>query len=206
MAGSKHISYDDRRTDVLKYNDQWFNTGFCNASCTGETGMLTSASNYSARVTFAFSDPANAFFYYGIRRCYGGKWAICINCNPADPNFEFINAVKPLDDGKNLSIILFFKNFDKPGIHTVNSISHSSIPRIPGTDVLWGNPKCPFPVWNSWSGFLAPSLLSGSPRFSDDKDKEAQQRIFFPYVSVLRIGTPMLVSLFYLYTCIRIQP
>ncbi|SJL10693.1 uncharacterized protein ARMOST_14085 [Armillaria ostoyae] len=199
MAGSKHISYDDRRTDVLKYKDQWFNTGF--STVLGVT-----------RVTFTFPDRANAFFttvlvcWCCIRRCCGGKWAICIDCNPADPNFEFINAVNPSDDSKNLPIILFFRNFDKPGIHNVNSISHSFIPCIPDMNVLWNNPKCPFPIWNSWSGSLAPSSLSGSPRFSDDKDKEAQQIIFFPCVSVLHIGTPMLVSSFYLYTCIRIQP
>ncbi|KAK0466254.1 uncharacterized protein EV420DRAFT_818246 [Desarmillaria tabescens] len=127
MAGFQNISYDDRRTDVLKYNNQWFTRGFYNASSTGEAGTLTSANSLSARMTFTFPDPANAFYYYGIRRCCGGNYTICIDCNPDDPNFEVIDAVNSTDDGKNPPVILYSKNFDKLGIHNVTLANHNDI-------------------------------------------------------------------------------
>jgi hypothetical protein len=47
------------------------------------------------------SVPAIAFYYYGIPRCCGGLYGICIDCDPLNPNFIPIDAVNRTDDGKN---------------------------------------------------------------------------------------------------------
>ncbi|KAG7452051.1 uncharacterized protein BT62DRAFT_278025 [Guyanagaster necrorhizus] len=119
MAGYVNNTYDDRLTNVLKYAGSWFNTGSYNASNVGETGTLSSSKDPAANVTFTFPVPANAFYYYGIRRCCGGLYAICIDCDPNNPNFELIDALNRSDDGKNPPVILYTKSFDQLGIHEI---------------------------------------------------------------------------------------
>ncbi|KAK0209010.1 hypothetical protein DFS33DRAFT_494961 [Desarmillaria ectypa] len=108
-------------TGVNTFFAMWFTAGFYNASSIGETGTLASANSLSASETFTFPNSANTFYYYGIQRCCGGKYAICVDCNPDNFNFEFIDVVtvNTSDDGKNPPVILCSKNFDKPGIHDV---------------------------------------------------------------------------------------
>ncbi|KAK0481437.1 hypothetical protein IW261DRAFT_1562739 [Armillaria novae-zelandiae] len=119
MVGYINNTYDDRLTDVLKYAGPWFNTGTYNASSVGDSGTLSSSNNQTANVTFVFPVPANAFYYYGMLRCCGGRYAICIDCDPNKPVFESIDAVNVTDDGKNPPAILFSKTFDQPGIHEI---------------------------------------------------------------------------------------
>jgi hypothetical protein len=45
--------------------------------------------------------PAKAFYFYGIPRCCGGFYAICIDCDPDNPQFISIDAVNATDNGKN---------------------------------------------------------------------------------------------------------
>ncbi|KAF9019628.1 hypothetical protein BDZ89DRAFT_1072883 [Hymenopellis radicata] len=119
MVSAKNLTYDDRDTDHLRYAGFWFNTGSYNASSVGQTGTLSSTEDFNANVTFTFPEPANAFYYFGIPRCCGGSYAICIDCDPNAPNFIDIDAVNRTDDGKNPPVALFTKTFDDFGIHEI---------------------------------------------------------------------------------------
>ncbi|KAJ3774023.1 hypothetical protein FB446DRAFT_500923 [Lentinula raphanica] len=114
-------TFDDRDTTDLHYAGGWPSPqdGSWNASNVGETGTLSSTEDIRANVTFIFPIPANAIYYYGIPRCCGGLYAICVDCDPNNPIFEMIDAVNTTDDGKNPPVILWSKNFDKPGIHEI---------------------------------------------------------------------------------------
>ncbi|KAF9022629.1 hypothetical protein BDZ89DRAFT_1070573 [Hymenopellis radicata] len=119
MVSAKNLTYDDRDTDHLRYAGFWFNTGSYNASSVGQTGTLSSTEDFNANVTFTFPEPANAFYYFGIPRCCGGLYAICIDCDPNAPIFIDIDAVNRTDDGKNPPVALFTKTFDDFGIHEI---------------------------------------------------------------------------------------
>ncbi|PBL00289.1 hypothetical protein ARMGADRAFT_1159642 [Armillaria gallica] len=119
MVGYINNTYDDRLTDVLKYAGYWFNTGTYNASSVGDSGTLSSSNDPTANVTFVFPVPANAFYYYGMRRSRGALYAICIDCDPNKPIFESIDAVNATDDGTNPPVILFSKSFEQPGTHEI---------------------------------------------------------------------------------------
>ncbi|KAF8900782.1 hypothetical protein CPB85DRAFT_153352 [Mucidula mucida] len=119
MVSAKNLTYDDRDTTHLRYAGFWFNTGSYNASSVGQTGTLSSTEDINANVTFTFPEPANAFYYFGIPRCCGGLYAICIDCDPNAPNFISIDAVNRTDDGKNPPVALFTHVFDDFGIHEI---------------------------------------------------------------------------------------
>ncbi len=154
-----NLTYDDSRTDILKYDGSWTNNGSYNASNFGETGTLSFTKDSTARVIFtfpgefllrspsendiySFSVPANAFYYYGLRRCCGGVYQICIDCDHLDIFImEKIDAVNETDDGTNPpvsvsihpstlrfsphgQVVLFSKSFDTPGVHTITLINH----------------------------------------------------------------------------------
>ncbi|PBK97227.1 hypothetical protein ARMGADRAFT_1162167 [Armillaria gallica] len=120
-----NLTYDDRLTDILKYVGSWTNNGSYNASNFGETGTLSFTKDSTARVIFTFPVPANAFYYYGIRRCCGGVYQICIDCDHLDIfDVEKVDAVNETDDGRNPPVILFSKSFDTPGVHTITLINH----------------------------------------------------------------------------------
>ncbi|KAK0500790.1 hypothetical protein EDD18DRAFT_1145864 [Armillaria luteobubalina] len=135
MVGYINTTYDDRLTDVLEYAGPWFNTGTYNASSVGDSGTLSSSNDPTANVTFVFPVPANAFYYYAIRRCCGGLYAICIDCDPNKPIFESIDAVNATDDGKNPPAILFSKTFDQPGIHEI-ILTNQKDPRFNGSSQI----------------------------------------------------------------------
>ncbi|KAF5345167.1 hypothetical protein D9758_009663 [Tetrapyrgos nigripes] len=92
-----------------------------NASDVGPdlTGTLSSSTNFTANVTFTFPEPANAFYYYGMKRSGGGLYLICIDCDPNAPKFTPIDALDPNDDGKQLPTLLFSKNFGDFGVHEI---------------------------------------------------------------------------------------
>ncbi|KAJ3895747.1 hypothetical protein GG344DRAFT_72750 [Lentinula edodes] len=114
-------TYDDRDTADLHYAGGWPSPqdGSYNATNVGQTGTLSSTEDIRANVTFTFPIPANAVYYYGIRRCCGGLYAICVDCDPNNPIFETIDAVNSTDDGKNPPVILWSKTFDTFGIHAI---------------------------------------------------------------------------------------
>ncbi|THV06457.1 hypothetical protein K435DRAFT_789310 [Dendrothele bispora CBS 962.96] len=118
--GLRNVSFDDRDTDHLKYDNQWFITGSWNASnVPGDpTGTLSSSDALNANVTFTFPQPANAFYYYGMMRSGGGLYAICVDCDPNNPVFTNIDALGP-DDGKELPSLLFSKTFDSFRVHEI---------------------------------------------------------------------------------------
>jgi len=82
--------------------------------------------------------PAIAFYYYGIRRCCGGLYGICIDCYDDKPNYIPIDALNRTDDGGNppvcaldrspryptirltfAQVVLFSMRFKTPGIHEI---------------------------------------------------------------------------------------
>ncbi|PBL00288.1 hypothetical protein ARMGADRAFT_1024304 [Armillaria gallica] len=104
-----------RSTDALKYSDQWFAT--VDTRSIGETCTLT-ANAYpfpgeSPPASFPTTlEPVNVSYDYRSSRCRGGKYAISVDCEPDNPNFECI-------DPPHCQTVLHFKNFDKSGIHDV---------------------------------------------------------------------------------------
>lgn len=119
MSGYKNQTFDDRDTDHLKYQGDWFLTGSYNATSVGESGTLSSTKDLNANVTFTFPVPAIAFYYYGIGRCCGGLYGICIDCYPDRPNYTSIDALNQTDDGGNPPTVLFWMRFKTPGIHEI---------------------------------------------------------------------------------------
>ncbi|KAF7338224.1 hypothetical protein MVEN_02047600 [Mycena venus] len=126
---AQNVTIDDR-DPILNYSPGWFRTGTYNASSIGQTGTLASSSiTAGVNVTFVFpklSDvaPATEFFYFGVKRCCGGSYLICIDCDPNDRQFETINAVDPLDNGKNPPVVLYSRKFDDAGVHEVILANH----------------------------------------------------------------------------------
>ncbi|KAK0484508.1 hypothetical protein IW261DRAFT_1560157 [Armillaria novae-zelandiae] len=121
MASYHNISYDNTETDFLKYVGTWATDGSYTATNAGETGTLSLTKDQTGNVTFIFPESANAFYYYGIRRCCGGWYAICIDCDFDSPtnSFESIDAVNTTDDGLNPPVVLYSKTFDTPGVHKI---------------------------------------------------------------------------------------
>ncbi|KIY48438.1 hypothetical protein FISHEDRAFT_58938 [Fistulina hepatica ATCC 64428] len=112
------IIYDDRDTEQLIYNGSWYQ-GAYNASSVHETGTLTSSDVYRVNVSFTFPVPAVAFYYYGIPRCCGAWYEICVDCYPNDMNWTSINALNTSDDGKNPPIVLFNRTWDTLAVHEI---------------------------------------------------------------------------------------
>ncbi|ESK96153.1 hypothetical protein Moror_7294 [Moniliophthora roreri MCA 2997] len=130
----KNITFDDRDTAHLQYNEYWFTTGTWNASNVGQSGTLSSSNSFEANVTFNFPEPAKGFHYYGMRRAGGGLYAICVDCDPGDPDphFEDVDALDPDDDGHNAPTLLYSRNFNPPGQHVVILKNRNDTRLIPG--------------------------------------------------------------------------
>ncbi|KAK0438867.1 uncharacterized protein EV420DRAFT_1486519 [Desarmillaria tabescens] len=100
MVSYSNYSYSLENLDVFKWEGSWELTAY-DASSINEVGVMAWTQDLTANVTFTFPAPANAFYYYGIPRCCGALYAICIDCDPESSKFEKINAVNSTDDGKN---------------------------------------------------------------------------------------------------------
>ncbi|KAJ6547657.1 hypothetical protein B0H19DRAFT_278257 [Mycena capillaripes] len=115
---AQNVTYDDR-DPILAYSPGWFHGTF-NASSIGQTGTLTSSSiTTGVNVTFVFPTPATEFFYFGIKRCCGGSYLICVDCDPNNRRFETIDAVDPTDNGENPPVVLYSKKFPEAGVHEI---------------------------------------------------------------------------------------
>ncbi|KAF8900784.1 hypothetical protein CPB85DRAFT_153439 [Mucidula mucida] len=119
MAGLKNVSYDDRDSSIQYSFLGWSLDGSWNASNVGRSGTLTSARNLQATLTFTFPQAANAFYYYGIPRCCGANYSICVDCYPDTPVFITIDALNVTDDGHNPPVVLFSQTFDDFAIHSI---------------------------------------------------------------------------------------
>ncbi|KAK0459887.1 hypothetical protein IW261DRAFT_1429412 [Armillaria novae-zelandiae] len=117
MVSYSNSSYDDRLA-VFKKAGSWKFADY-NISNVNQIGMLSWTVNLTANVTFTFPSKANAFYYYGLCHCCGALYAICVDCDPQNPNFDIIDAVNSSDDGKNPPVILYSKTFDQLGIHKI---------------------------------------------------------------------------------------
>ncbi|KAF9022631.1 hypothetical protein BDZ89DRAFT_1070574 [Hymenopellis radicata] len=116
MAGLKNISYDDRDSSFKYAPFKWSLDGSWNASNVGRSGTLTSARDLTATLTFTFPQPANAFYYYGIPRCCGANYSICVDCYPDAPTIDALNVT---DDGHNPPVVLFSQTFHDFAVHSV---------------------------------------------------------------------------------------
>ncbi|KAJ3815646.1 hypothetical protein F5876DRAFT_71849 [Lentinula aff. lateritia] len=113
-------TYDETDTTVLHYTGGWPSPqdGW-NVSNTGD-GPILSSEDIRANVTFIFPTPANAVYYYGLPRCCGALYAICVDClSSKAPIFETIDAVNVTAVGNSPPIVLWSKTFDRPGIHEI---------------------------------------------------------------------------------------
>ncbi|KAK0207227.1 hypothetical protein IW262DRAFT_1536737 [Armillaria fumosa] len=117
MVGYSNSSFDDR-LGVFNKVGSWYYADY-NASNVNQIGTLSWTDDLTANVTFTFPVEANAFYHYGIRRCCGALYAICVDCDPQNPKFEIIDAVNSSDDGKNPPVILYSKTFDQLGKHEI---------------------------------------------------------------------------------------
>ncbi|KAJ7597763.1 hypothetical protein C8J56DRAFT_327993 [Mycena floridula] len=115
-----NISFDDRDTDHISV---------------GQTGTLSSSNAVTANLTFTFPTPASAFYYYGIPRSKGGLYAICVDCDPNNPNFIQIDGVDPTDNGQNPPIVLFSMQFEVPGVHEI-ILTNQADPRFDGNSQI----------------------------------------------------------------------
>ncbi|KAJ4472434.1 hypothetical protein C8J55DRAFT_563189 [Lentinula edodes] len=113
-------TYDETDTTVLHYTGGWPSPQDAwNVSNTGD-GRILSSEDIRANVTFIFPTPANAVYYYGLPRCCGALYAICVDClSSKAPIFETIDAVNVTDVGNSPPIVLWSKTFDTPGIHEI---------------------------------------------------------------------------------------
>ncbi|KAJ3895745.1 hypothetical protein GG344DRAFT_72748 [Lentinula edodes] len=113
-------TYDEADTTVLHYTGGWPSPQDAwNVSNTGD-GRILSSEDIRANVTFIFPTPANAVYYYGLPRCCGALYAICVDClSSKAPIFETIDAVNVTDVGNSPPIVLWSKTFDTPGIHEI---------------------------------------------------------------------------------------
>ncbi|KAF9004449.1 hypothetical protein BDZ89DRAFT_1145651 [Hymenopellis radicata] len=142
MAGLKNISYDDRDSSINYATFKWSLDGSWNASNVGRSGTLTSASDLTATLTFTFPEPANAFYYYGIPRCCGANYSICVDCYPDAPQFTTIDALNVTDDGHNPpDCIGFASDAMVPWVYDV-TLSHDSL-KTADSYVLWRSTKTP---------------------------------------------------------------
>ncbi|KAF5345165.1 hypothetical protein D9758_009661 [Tetrapyrgos nigripes] len=99
MSGLKNLTFGNGNP-FLNYTGTWMN-GTWNASNGENTLHITN--ELTARVTFTFPVPANAFYYYGMKRSNGARYGICIDdpiCDPASP-IVVIDALDCSDDGHN---------------------------------------------------------------------------------------------------------
>ncbi|KIK60181.1 hypothetical protein GYMLUDRAFT_244612 [Collybiopsis luxurians FD-317 M1] len=142
----RNISFSNKDTNHLQYAsfiDTWLINGVYNATNTGQSGTLSSTNDNSANVTFGehffkptlfnpketpieFHQAATAVYYYGIRRCCGGFYAVCIDCNPNAPftsdsntGFQAIDAVNASDNGNDPPVVLWSQTFPSPAVHSV---------------------------------------------------------------------------------------
>ncbi|KAK7464501.1 hypothetical protein VKT23_006670 [Stygiomarasmius scandens] len=124
----QHWTFDDRDTEYLHYHPKgrWTLDGTWNASSVTDnpTGTLAWTNDLNATVKFTFPSvniaaPANAFYYYGMKRSNGGLYAICIDCDPYKPQYTFIDALDTQDKGDGLPVLLFARKFLDYGIHEI---------------------------------------------------------------------------------------
>ncbi|KAJ8084837.1 hypothetical protein PM082_003614 [Marasmius tenuissimus] len=119
---TKNITYDDRDTNNLKFGLSWFHDGIWNASSlnAGQTGTLSGSNDPNANVTFDFPIPAVAFHYFGMLCSTGGLYGICIDCDPNEPNFQDVDALKTAENNEtHLPVALFSRHFSTPAQHVI---------------------------------------------------------------------------------------
>ncbi|KAJ7905595.1 hypothetical protein B0H14DRAFT_3542630 [Mycena olivaceomarginata] len=109
---AQNVTYDDR-DPILDYSSGWSRSGTFNASSTAKPH------NWWVLSYVRIAAPATEFFYFGVKRCCGGSYLICIDCDPDDRQFETINAVDTSDDGRTPPVVLYSRKFDEAGVHEV---------------------------------------------------------------------------------------
>jgi hypothetical protein len=101
---------DNTDQNLLKYEGDWTLDGAYPVK-DGINGTLASSNAINANVTFVsdsvylnerlpsnastqtFDIPAKAFYYWGIKRCCGGEYGICIDDECGNRDFKTVDAV-----------------------------------------------------------------------------------------------------------------
>ncbi|THV06451.1 hypothetical protein K435DRAFT_848937 [Dendrothele bispora CBS 962.96] len=143
--------FDNRDTRDLEYSSDWFVDGFWNTPT--DSGTLSSTNSPSASVSFTFpgkhevywiahtifvsshppvTEPARAFFYYGMKRSNGGLYHICIDgCGTGSLDSVDIDALDRSDNGQNPPTLLYSFTFDDFGIHQILLTNQNDTRTVP---------------------------------------------------------------------------
>ncbi|THU88081.1 hypothetical protein K435DRAFT_969648 [Dendrothele bispora CBS 962.96] len=143
--------FDSRDTGDLKYSSDWFLAGFWNTRT--DSGTLSSTNSPSASVSFTFpgkykvywaalailcphihpsTEPARAFFYYGMKRSNGGLYHICIDgCGTGSLDSVDIDALDLFDNGQNPPTLLYSFTFDDFGTHQILLTNRNDTRTVP---------------------------------------------------------------------------
>ncbi|KAJ7343396.1 hypothetical protein DFH08DRAFT_872597 [Mycena albidolilacea] len=206
---AQNVTYDDR-DPILDYSSGWFRSGTFNASSTGETGTLASSLiTTGVNVTFVFPTPATEFFYFGIKRCCGGSYLICIDCDPNNRQFETINGVDTSDDGKNPPVVLYSRKFDEAGVHEVILMNQPD-PAFNGNsqitlDKFLLTVPDPTGVETSSSSTIPTPSSVPSPSTSGTNLEKASRPMLAPILGGVLGGLAVLLILLGIWLCMRRQ-
>ncbi|KAJ7285743.1 hypothetical protein C8J57DRAFT_646526 [Mycena rebaudengoi] len=206
-----NVTFDDRDSTFI-YSDGWFRAGTYNATSVHDTGTLSSSSITNVSVTFVFPTPATAFYYYGIKRCCGGSYLICVDCDPNNRQFVTINAVDPTDGGQNPPVVLYSQQFSQAGVHEVilqnqpdpafNGNSQITLDRFELTVPDPGSPQSSPSTSNSLSSPIssATTLLSPAGALVDHSSSSA---LILPIVGGVLGGLFILLLLVVIWILLR---
>ncbi|KAF5362759.1 hypothetical protein D9758_011684 [Tetrapyrgos nigripes] len=127
-TGLQNLTFGDG-SSLLQYVGVW------QAGTWGDNGTLHLTNEPFATVTLTFPVPANAFYFYGMKRSDGAKYVACIDespCDPANPNSLPIDAFDPLANNfsNDPPVLLFSHEFDDFAVHEV-TIMNLEDPRNP---------------------------------------------------------------------------
>ncbi|THV06453.1 hypothetical protein K435DRAFT_479269 [Dendrothele bispora CBS 962.96] len=143
--------FDNRDTGDLEYLSDWTVDGSWNTPT--DSGTLSSTNSPSASVSFTFpgkyevywiahtifvsshppvTEPARAFFYYGMKRSNGGLYHICIDgCGTGSLDSVDIDALDRSDNGQNPPTLLYSFTFDDFGIHQILLTNQNDTRTVP---------------------------------------------------------------------------
>ncbi|KAJ8084849.1 hypothetical protein PM082_003626 [Marasmius tenuissimus] len=116
----------------------WYNEGTWRSP--QNLGTLSSTNDPNARLTFTLSQPAIAFYYYGIGRAYGGLYGICIDGDPNLMGFE--RCGRSQQDGQ-WSKSAFGLRWWRRRRRATDAMANRS-----GSRTIWAFPFLPFPDWH----------------------------------------------------------
>ncbi|KAF9550058.1 hypothetical protein CPC08DRAFT_715339 [Agrocybe pediades] len=129
---NKAFTLDDA---AFVFQGLWFNTGVKDTNGSNTIPPASWTNDTSSNVTFTFPVAAIGFYVYGFPSLQGGRYGICIDCDPQDPTYLPIDGVKNIVDDQEVPVMLFSKTFAGPGIHEI-ILRNEADPRFNGSSRL----------------------------------------------------------------------